>query len=143
MAADWRAFLIGADDTYLRTNPEPGVFSPIQYAAHVRDIVGLYGDRVLLAIAENNPTVFSFMPAEEVWDSYNRLPVELLADDLEARARRMAAMFDDLRPSDWSRTVFRDGTKEERAEFTVLGLMAYSAHESYHHLLDAKGTLGA
>jgi hypothetical protein len=88
----------------------------------------------------DNPTVYSFMPSEEAWASYNRLPVNILADDLEAQANRMGTIFADVRPSDWTRPVFRDGTEREVAHFTVVGLVAYSVHEAHHHLLDAKGT---
>src|SRR5208282_2079525 len=38
-AAAWRVFLMEADEAYLRTNRAPGIFSPAQYGAHVRDII--------------------------------------------------------------------------------------------------------
>ena len=144
LAADWREFLMAADDEYLRTNPEPGVFSPIQYGAHVRDILRVYGDRVLLAIAEDDPVVPTFHPSEAEWEAYNALDREALATDLEAQAERLAAILDALDDDAWSRTVTRDplvaGT-DAVYRFTVAGIASYAVHEAHHHLLDADGTL--
>jgi hypothetical protein len=140
-AGSWRNFLLKADDTYLRTSPGPGIFSPIQYGAHVRDIVRVYGDRIVLMLEGENPVFPQFNPAEDVWDSYNRLDTEELADDLEAQARRLARILEDLRPEDWSRTMTRDGGSDGVFQFTVAGLASYAVHEAHHHLLDADGTL--
>jgi hypothetical protein len=144
LAADWREFLLTADDEYLRTNPEPGVFSPIQYGAHVRDILRVYGDRVLLAIAEDDPEVPTFHPAEAEWEAYNALGREELAADLEAQADRLAAILDGLDDDAWSRTVTRTalvaGT-DAVYRFTVAGIASYAVHEAHHHLLDADGTI--
>ena len=144
LAADWREFLVTADDDYLRTNPEPGVFSPIQYGAHVRDILRVYGDRVLLAIAEDDPTVPTWHPSEDEWARYNTLEPEALAGDLEAQAERLAGILDALDDDAWSRTVVREalvsGT-DAVYRFTVAGIASYAVHEAHHHLLDADGTL--
>jgi hypothetical protein len=80
-AAAWRAFLLEADDEALRTNPAPGVFSPIQYAAHVRDIQRVYGDRILLMLREDDPVFPQFNPDEDAWNGYNQLDPVALADD--------------------------------------------------------------
>jgi hypothetical protein len=144
LAADWREFLVTADDEYLRTNPAPGVFSPIQYGAHVRDILRVYGDRVLLAIAEDDPEVPTFHPSEDEWNAYNSLDCEELAADLEGQADRLAAILDALEDDAWSRTVTRQalvaGT-DGVYRFTVAGIASYAVHEAHHHLLDADGTL--
>jgi hypothetical protein len=140
-AAAWRDFLLVADDAALRTNPEPGVFSPLQYGAHVRDILRVYGDRILLAAAQDNPTFLQFNPEEGVWEAYNRLAAADLADDLGAQARRLATILGDLAADDWSRTLTRDGGKDGVFVFTVSGQACYAVHEAHHHLLDANGTL--
>jgi hypothetical protein len=140
-AAGWRAFLLSVDDLYLRTVPGPGIFSPIQYGAHVRDIQGAYGDRILLMLHEDSPVFPQLNPNEAEWDSYNRLEAVELADDIEAQARRLADILDTLQLEDWSRTMIRDGGSDGIFEFTVVGLANYAVHESHHHLLDANGTL--
>ena len=141
LAAQWRVFLVDADDAVLRTNPEPGVFSPLQYGAHVRDILRVYGDRVQLALAQDNPTFPQFSPGDDIWESYNRVGAEELAADLEAQAQRLATILGGLEPTDWDRTLVRDGGKDGVFTFTIAGQACYAVHEAYHHLLDANGTL--
>jgi hypothetical protein len=141
LAGDWRTFLVAADDTYLRTIPAPGVFSPLQYGAHVRDIQRVYGDRILLMLREESPVFPQFNPDEDAWSGYNRLDQGALADDIDAQARRLQEILDGLQPEDWSRTMTRDGGSDGVYQFTVAGLASYAVHESHHHLLDANGTL--
>ncbi|MGO8862930.1 MAG: DinB family protein [Acidimicrobiales bacterium] len=141
LAEAWREFLVSADDAYLRTNPEPGVFSPMQYAAHVRDILGAYGDRVILVMAEDEPTVPQLNPNSEEWEAYNRLDAEELADDLEAQAARLAELLAGLDDESWRRTFVRDGGQDGIVRYDLAGLASYAVHEAHHHLLDADGTL--
>jgi hypothetical protein len=141
LAAGWREFLVGADDTYLRAIPEPGVNSPLQYGAHVRDILRVYSDRMVLAVEQDSPTVPIFNPPQEVWEAYNRLDAEELAADIETRAGRLAEIVDGMDPSAWSRIVINDRGQYGVYTFTVAGLARNMVHETHHHLLDAKGTL--
>ena len=140
-AGAWRTFLLGADDASLRTSPAPGIFSPIQYGAHVRDIQGVYGDRILLMLEQDNPVFPQFNPEEEEWENFNRLEADSLANGIEAQARRLAEILERLQPQDWGRTMTRDGGRDGVHQFTVAGLASYVVHESHHHLLDANGTL--
>jgi hypothetical protein len=97
-AAAWRTFLLSADDAYLRRVPGPGIFSPIRYGAHVRDIQHAYADRILLMLEDDNPVFPQLNPDEAAWNGYNRLGPEELADDIEAQARRLASILDTLQP---------------------------------------------
>lgn len=141
LAADWREFLANADEAYLRRIPEPGVNSPLQYGAHVRDIIKVYGERMVLAVEEDSPTVPIFNPPQEMWEAYNRMDVEELAADIEAQARRLAEIADGMDPAAWSRIVVNDRGQYGVYTFTVAGLARNVVHEAHHHLLDAKGTL--
>lgn len=143
LSAAWREFLLQADDAYLRTNPETEVFvfSPLQYGAHVRDILRVYGERMVLAVEQDSPTVPIFNPAQEVFEGYNRLDPEELATDLEAQARRLAHIVNDMHQSDWSRIVINDRGAYGVYTFTVAGLACNAVHETHHHLLDATGAL--
>jgi len=139
----WREFLVAADEEYLRHIPEPGVFSPIQYGAHVNGMLRVAGDRVTLGREQDNPVVPIFNPPQEEWAAYNELEVEVLAAELEANARRLADMLDSLDDSEWSRTVINDRGPYGVYSFTLAGIARNAAHECHHHLLDAKGTLNA
>ena len=141
LAGSWRTFLMAADDDSVRTNPAPGIFSPIQYGAHVRDIQRVYGDRILLMLTEENPVFPQFNPDEDAWNGYNQLDRGVLADDIEEQAQRLSRILHQLEADDWSRTMTRDGGNDGVFRFTVAGLANYAVHESHHHLLDANGTL--
>jgi DinB superfamily len=141
LAGSWRTFLLAADDASVRTNPAPGLFSPMQYGAHVRDIQRVYGDRILLMLTEENPVFAQFNPDEDAWNGYNQLDRGVLADNIEEQAQRLGGILQGLEPDDWSRTMTRDGGSDGVYEFTVAGLASYAVHESHHHLLDANGTL--
>jgi hypothetical protein len=143
-AADaWRDFLADADETYLRTIPAPGVFSPIQYGAHVRDIQGVYGDRIILILQQENPVFPQFNPDERAWSAFNEIEAVALAEQIREQAQRLADILAELKPEDWSRTMVRDGGSDGVYRFTVAGLARYAVHESRHHLRDANGTLTA
>ena len=140
-ADEWRTFLEGADEEYLRHIPAPGVFSPIQYGAHVRDIQRVYGDRILLMLHESGPVFPQFNPDESAWNAFNEHEVDALADQIHEQAERLAGILAALELDDWSRTMVRDGGSDGVFTFTVAGLASYAVHESRHHLRDANGTL--
>jgi len=142
-ARAWHEFLEAADDEYLRRIPEPGVFSALQYAAHVRDILRVYTDRIVLGLEHDAPTVPIFHPPQEVWEEYNRADVHELAADLETRGERLHETVANLTPSGWSRMVVNDRGVYGIFTFTVSGLVCTAVHEAHHHLLDANGTLAA
>ena len=113
----------------------------MQYAAHVRDILRAYGDRVILVMAKDEPTVPQLNPNSEEWEAYNRLDVKELADDLEAQAARLADLLAGLDDENWRRTFIRDGGQDGIVRYDLAGLASYAVHEAHHHLLDADGTL--
>ena len=119
LAGSWRTFLTAADDDSVRKNPAPGIFSPIQYGAHVRDIQRVYGDRILLMLTEENPVFPQFNPDEDAWNGYNQLDRGVLADDIEEQAQRLSRILHQLEPDDWSRTMTRDGGNDGVFRFTV------------------------
>jgi hypothetical protein len=137
----WRGFLVDADDAYLRTNPEPGVFSPIQYAAHVRGILTVYTDRMVLGLEQEAPTVPLYNPGQAEWDSYNQLGRDEVAGEIETQGRRLAETIRLAYPEGWARPVINDRGVYGVYTFTVGGLACNATHETYHHLLDATGTL--
>jgi hypothetical protein len=136
-SAAWGDFLVSADGAYLRTSPGPEVWTPAQYGAHVRDMLRVFGDRILAALIEDNPNVSWFDPGEEGWESYNRMPPADIAEDIDTQAHRFAGIVEATTETDWARTVMRDGVDS----FTVAGLACFGVHEAHHHLLDANGEL--
>jgi hypothetical protein len=142
-AASWRVFLLQADDGYLRTCPAVAVFSPLQYAAHVRDILRVYTERMVLGREEDNPTVPMFNPPHQEFVRYNGLGAGELAMDLADQAQRLRQTAEAMDSDAWSRCVINDRGVYGVYTFTLAGLACNAVHEAHHHLLDAKGTLNA
>jgi hypothetical protein len=138
LAGKWRPFLIGADDGFLRHSPHPGVFSPMQYGAHVAGTLRVASERLELGLEQEAPTVPLFNPGQEEWARYNQLDARELADELEGHASRVAGILGRLQ---WSRTVINDRGQYGVYTFTLVGIGRNVVHECHHHLLDAKGTL--
>jgi hypothetical protein len=103
----------------------------------------VYGDRMVLGVEQDGPTVPIFNPSQEVFESYNRLDPEELAADLGAQAQRLAEIIEKMDPSAWTRIVINDRGQYGVYTFTISGLACNAVHEVHHHLLDAKGTLGS
>jgi hypothetical protein len=136
-AAAWRDFLAAAPTEQLRDEPAPGVWSPMECAAHVRDMFRVFGDRILLAVEHDNPSVRSFSPTDAEFAAYNDLDPANIATDIRVQADRLASILRERGPGDRDRTAMRDGVDR----FTVGGLARFAVHEAHHHLLDANGQL--
>ncbi len=136
-AAAWNRMLLAADPAALRTSPAPGVWNPMQYAMHVRDMLRVFGERIELAVGADDPAVPWFDPGEDGRHGYTQAEPADAAAAIVEQSARFAGAVSTIRPGDWQRTVRRDGTDR----FTVAGLACFAVHEAHHHLLDAEGRL--
>ena len=126
-------FLPGEDgDALLRQRPEPGVWSALEYAAHVRDVYTWYEALVRKALVEDRPTVEGPDQDEEAEAGrYNEQDPGTVAGELEANAERLAATLEAVPEGGWERVYVRRGN-----ERTVLFTARRAVHEGNHHLLD-------
>ena len=131
--------LPGEDDSVLRARPEPDTWSALEYAAHVRDVLGWYDGWVRRILTEDRPVLEGMAPEEAaVEHRYNEQDPVAVADDLAARAEALALTLDDVPDDGWDRVGLRRG--EERS----VALHARRAvHEGSHHLLDIGRSLRA
>lgn len=119
-------------DAVLRRRPAPGVWSPLEYAAHVRDVFGWYDERVRRSLVEERPS-FEGADHEEVAvaERYNEQDPVAVADAIGANAERLADTLEAVPDDGWDRVHLRRG--EERS---VLLVARRAVHEGNHHLLD-------
>ena len=108
MRSDARAFvdkLARFDDAAVRKRPAPDVWSPLEYACHVRDMLGVQTERVQLAQREIDP-VFVPMGRDErvVEDRYNEQDPAVVAAAILSSAEALAALLDGLDDAGWMRT---------------------------------------
>ena len=130
--AAWRAMLATRAD--IRRRPDPRVWSPLEYACHVRDVFRLYAYRLDLMMTRDGPTYPNWdQDATAVAGRYVEQDPAVVAVELAAAGEALAAAFDAVGGAQWERTGFRgDG-----ADFTIESFARYLLHDPVHHLHDA------
>jgi hypothetical protein len=132
-AAAWRTVLArpGARD-----RPAAGIWSPLEYACHVRDVHRVFGGRLERMLTEDDPLFASWDQDETaVRDRYGDQDPATVADELVAAACVMADRFDTVSGDGWTRS----GRRSDGARFTVETFGRYYAHDWVHHLHDVGG----
>ena len=118
------------------SRPQPTVWSPLEYGAHVRDVFRLFDQRLLLMLAEDHPQFANWDQDETaIREHYGEQDPEVVADELEAVASTMVDHITALRPDQFERT----GRRSDGSEFTVVTLLQYFLHDVVHHLWDVTG----
>ena len=132
-ATRWSAVLGRAD---VRTRPEPQVWSPLEYACHVRDVCRVFESRVNLMRLQVDPAFENWdQDATAVADAYGTQEPSAVAVELSASAEAVAAAFDAMGDGDWQRT----GRRSNGSAFTIETLGQYLIHDLTHHLHDVRG----
>lgn len=113
--------------------PRPGVWSPLEYACHVRDVHRVLTGRVRLMLAEDDPTFPVWDPDRTAHDErYAAQRAEDVVVGLVEAAADAAAAYALVTEAQWRRT----GRRSDGATFTVGSLGRYHLHEAVHHLHD-------
>jgi hypothetical protein len=129
-APTWAAILTGPD---VRTRPDDATWSPLEYAAHVRDVFRLQDYRVGLMLAEDDPTYPSWNQDETaITEKYNEQDPAVVAVELVEAAEAVASSLAAVHGEQWQRT----GNRTDGASFTVESLAKYFVHDEIHHLWD-------
>jgi hypothetical protein len=126
---------LSGDEAALRRRPAPQVWSPLEYACHVRDMLFAQRERVYLALVENRPS-FARMNREERVE-LARYAEESLADvrsDLAVAFRGIVIALTGRTPEDWARPLIYNYPGPEEHDLAWLG--RHTIHEGEHHLLD-------
>lgn len=131
-AAAW-AKVLDCDPEDLRRRPRPDMWSPLEYACHVRDVYQLYSERLELMLTEDGPHYPNWdQDVTAVAERYDLADPSLVASQVTERGGRLAARFDAVCAHDWARTGFRS----DGAAFTVESFGRYLIHDPVHHLAD-------
>lgn len=126
-------------DAVVRAEPAPGVWSALEYGAHVRDLFRVFDNRVRCAVD-------GIEPDEPVVDWEGMVAVASpglsrteVTDALGEAARTLAVTLEELTPQDWElRTLTGRGHR-----IPVRDLALIAVHEGSHHLLDVGRSLRA
>ncbi len=135
-AAAWQAVLAGAGGRDVHERPEPTVWSPLEYACHVRDVCRIFDERLALMLTTDDPRFANWdQDATAVADRYAEQDPARVAVDLAEAAERLAARFDEVSGADWD----RPSTRSDGSGFTVESFARYFLHDVVHHLYDVTG----
>ncbi len=124
----------------LRERPGPQVWSALEYACHVRDVLLAQRERLFLALVEDRP---SFVPIYReqrvILARYAAQDPGRVADQLDLAATLVADAFSHVDDAGW----LRECTYNFPAPATrsVAWLGAHTLHEGEHHLTDVDRVL--
>ena len=117
--------------------PDTERWSIIEYAAHVRDVLLLVRDRLVLTVVEDRPTPSPLYRDERVrLNLYGSETVDSVSSDLEIAAKLFTTVFDVLCPENANRTLMYGYPKPAERSFAWTG--AQVLHECEHHLDDVR-----
>jgi hypothetical protein len=143
--ARYRAVLLPPDRSaawpgILRTRPEEGVWSALEYACHVRDVFLVQRDRLYIALVEDKP---AFAPMHRdrrvTLARYNQQDPEEVAEQLSLAARLIAQAFGALDAAQLQRRCIYNFPAP--AERSLLWVGQHAVHEGEHHLRDVERVL--
>ncbi|MEO8094264.1 MAG: DinB family protein [Pseudolysinimonas sp.] len=128
--AAWPAVLTRPD---VRERPDDATWSPLEYAAHVRDVFRLYDYRLGLMLAEEDPLYPNWDQDETaVAEKYNEQDPAVVTTELVAAGNAVADSFAAIEGDQWQRR----GRRSDGVAFTVETLAKYFVHDPIHHLWD-------
>lgn len=129
-AAGWTTVLGRAD---VRDRPRPDLWSPLEYACHVRDVFRLYDERLHLMLDEDAPLFPNWdQDVTAIEERYGDQDPAVVHGELQEAAATLASSFESVADDHWERT----GTRSDGAEFTITSFARYFIHDPVHHLHD-------
>ncbi|WP_197522765.1 DinB family protein [Occultella aeris] len=117
----------------VRERPDPGTWSTLEYAAHVRDVFEVFAGRLDLMLTEDDPLFPNWdQDATAVAGRYGELEPHDVSLELQRRGASLASDFDAVTPEQATRS----GLRSNGSVFTVLTLAQYLIHDLVHHAWD-------
>jgi hypothetical protein len=121
------------DAGVIRRRPSPEVWSALEYAAHLRDVIDFYTDRIDRVLTEERPQMtgvdFSSMPERR---GYVEEDPAVVVDEIAGSSVVIEERLRSLSADQWARV----GIGMDGDERTLLVLARRLAHDGQHHLLD-------
>lgn len=122
----------GGDEEFA-TRRHPDVWCAVEYAAHVRDLLAIFTNRVVLMRRETSPELDWWdQEATAIEDRYADLFPVAVGGDIAHNADELARALQPVNGEDWNR-----GGQRRDASFTVRGAARFVLHELHHHYDDA------
>jgi hypothetical protein len=134
VASAFGGVLAGGETT--RGRPNPSVWSPLEYACHVRDVCRLFDTRLRLMLTADDPQFDNWdQDTTAVQERYGEQDPARVSPELADAAERLATTFERVPDGAQGRT----GRRSDGAVFTVTTLGRYLVHDLVHHVYDVTG----
>lgn len=131
-AAFWARALTGEG---VEARPEPGVWSPVEYACHVRDVHRVFTERLSLMLTEDDPLFANWdQDQTALAERYDLQTAPVVARELAVAAEAAAAAYERVAGDQWD----RPGRRSNGSVFTVTTLGRYQLHDLVHHRWDLR-----
>jgi hypothetical protein len=122
--------------------PEPSVWSALEYACHVRDVLLVQRERMIVAQVEDVPAVARMHRDERVrLARYDAHPVSVVLDQLGMAAELCAVTFEALGEAGRARCLVYPWPEATERDLGWVG--RHAVHEGEHHLMDVRRALAA
>jgi len=109
------------------------MWSPLEYACHVRDVHLLFAERVTSMLAHEDPEFANWdQDKTAVLSRYGEQAPARVGAELVAAAELVADRYGALAGAEWERR----GRRSNGSVFTVESLGRYHLHDAVHHLWD-------
>jgi hypothetical protein len=142
LAGETAALLRSTSADRARRRPEPAVWSPLEYACHVRDVLLVQRERVLMMRRGLGDKVVPMGRDERVeLDGYRAQDPVDVATQLEQAAVMFEGVLAQLAPDDWDLTVVYNFPV--RTEQNLRWVAVHTEHEVAHHLHDIRRDLAS
>jgi hypothetical protein len=122
--------------------PEPTTWSAQEYACHVRDLLLVQRERVVLAQVQDRPHPAQMSRDERVAICrYDAEAPSIVLDQLAMAADLLALVFEGLEEQGWTRELHYNFPAPELRSVDWVG--RHTLHEMTHHLQDVASVLGS
>lgn len=119
-----------------RPRPAPHVWSPLEYACHVCDVLDLAVFRTTLMREEDDPVFVNWDQDETaIVSDYASTDPATVGPALARSSDAYVAVLETVRDNEWD----RPGRRSNGSLFTVESLTRYMLHDVVHHLTDITG----
>ena len=143
LAGRYAEHLAERSTTDLGHRPSPDVWSALEYACHVRDVMLVMRERVLLVLREPSPQAFTPMGRDERvgHDRYAEQSPDDVARQLVDAAAMLTFVFEGMDDDSWTLTCIYGYPAP--AERPLAWVAQHTVHEAQHHLADLVASLPA
>ncbi len=129
--------LFSGDDASIHSRPEPTTWSVIEYACHVRDVLLVQRERILLALVEDAPRFVPMYREERVaLAGYDRGSATEVAQELTVVANLAANVVTLLDRAQLARPCVYNFPEPKVRD--VAWVVRHTVHEVVHHEMDVR-----